>query len=257
MASRKTAPMIEGLESRSYLSANVVPSFAGTIPTSELTNAKTKDVLKVDLSNTGTTAQKGSLTLSIFLTPDATGATGLTAAHQVISKTINIGIKAGKSKVVPVKLGAIPNLGAGQYFFDAQVVDAGVTTNAVTSSATTVAQGFTSLTGAIPAVVAKAKVGKTIPFVFTVTNNGNIPATGTLEVELEVSIATNGTNPTLVSDKMKKIDIKKGQTKRFILPGKLPATVAAGTYYSEVVIDPKSVFGSPVTVVSTSNFPVS
>jgi CARDB len=241
---------IEQLESRTYY--DLVPLVA-VVPTSLTATVKTKDTITVDLTNTGATTIKGPYTLELFASPDGS----LSDATPIITLNNNLApLPAGKTRIVRVPLGAFPSVPTNNYTILAQVTGA-LTSNtdnlAASSTQVSVAAPFIDLSDAFtytgPAAV---KPGQSIVDIITVTNNGNVPAKGPLEIDLSQSTNSDGSDAIQFTTQTVSLNVAPGKTQSFHFPFTIPVTIPPGTYYGVATIDPSNTFNDTDTTNNTT-----
>ena len=224
---------------------NLVTKLLSTLPTSIL--AGLKGSVKLSITESGTTAATGSVTVEIQFATDAAG----NNASTPVNTGLHVALKQGQTKPYKINFTYPTGLAAGAYYLVATVVNgAGVpadldaTDNAAASdAAVTIAPAFITLSGSglsSTSVVA----GKTATFTLTITNNGNVKANGKSEVDFYVSTDTTATDGTELGVAPLGVSLAAGKSKVYRLKVAVPATVTAGTFNLLGVIDPNNSLGS-------------
>lgn len=215
-------------------------TLTGKLPASIVAGTKIRINETLTLTNTGTTAIKGLVSGVLFLTSGTTSDSGsitLTGSH---ARKINL--KPGKKVNIPVKLSSLPfSTPAGTYHLFMQVTDPnGHLSNGVTTATMSVAPAQIDLAGAFVKVPATATAGKKTSTTVQITNNGNVPAVGSLPVFVYASPTPSiGATPDLVASAPRKINIKPGKSVRITLNN---LNLPAGSDYLVANIDPNNFF---------------
>jgi hypothetical protein len=143
----------------------------------------------------------------------------------------------------------------------AQITSSGGTSAAAASAGTvTVAPPFVML--AAPAIVPpkSVKPGKKTSAVVTITNSGNIPATGLLEVVLTARPpGTSGSADIPIQTVSEKIKIAPNKSGKVGVTFLVPNTLPVGTYSLVAQIDPNNAFNEssvPDPIISLLTFTV-
>jgi hypothetical protein len=221
----------------------LTPSLASLkLPASLASGTPIRLTVPVTITNRGTIPSGGSTAVTLYLSTSGTP----TGATEVASITTVLRIKVNRAKTVKVKLAGLPaSLAAGSYFVVAQVTDVGGNAAVAASSSTvSVAPAFVDLSGALAPVPAVLKPGKKISATVTVTNNGNITAAGSLQVEfLARPVGTTGSADVPLATPAVRIKLASGASKRLRFGIVLPSSLIAGASYTLVaVIDPANLF---------------
>ena len=136
---------------------------------------------------------------------------------------------------VPTIPASTPN---GTYHLVAQLTDpSGITSDATSTSTIIVAPAQNDLSGTFSKQPVPGKNGKTA-LTFTVSQEGNIPAEGTLALNVDSSPDGQLADATVITTPSKKINIKPGKSTRITVTITLPA----GTYFVIVQLDPADAF---------------
>jgi Tol biopolymer transport system component len=198
---------------------------------------------KVLLQNTGTQAivTKSKITVGLYLSTDSL----LDASDtQVATKTLKFNAKPNaRPKNVAFKF-LWPRPGGTNTGF--QLLAAADTTNVVperseqnnvVASPVTVADPFVDLGGSLGAVPTSLVAGQRVTLPFTIQNNGNIPAKGTISLKLLASADDELGGDTEIVTLIKKINLRPGKPRLLPLSFVVPSTIATGSYNLLVQID--------------------
>ena len=119
---------------------------------------------------------------------------------------------------------------------------------------------FVSLSGAVASLVAKVKPGKFESAVISVTNAGNVPATGSLQVVLSARPAGSaGSADVALATATAHVHILPGKSSRVHLRFLVPPTLPAASYALVAQLDPANSFNQsalPPVIVSSQLFTV-
>jgi len=185
----------------------------------------------------------GSSTTSLFLDASPTIDTNAIALPATLVK--NLKLKMGKTSALRIGLKSLPaTVPPGTYYLVAQVQANGATTDAVSPTTVQVEAPQVVLAGTFRQTPAAATAGKKFSAAIVVTNTGNVPAAGPLDVV--ISASTDGTLADAagqVASFTKKVNIKPGKSTTLRISGLTPLT--AGAYFLIAQVDPNNVFGSP------------
>lgn len=223
----------------------LAPSLLSPVPTATLVSGQKVKTIRqaVRLTNSGSSTLSGAVSVSLTLSTSASG-TSNDVAVGMISR--NVKLKMGKSVTLPVLIKSIPANLQGAYYLRATVTDPSLKVNAVASAATVnIRPPVIDLTGAFIALATSAKSGKKLPMTFSVTNLGNVPATGPLTVDVSLSDTTLIDSTTVTFDDLTRphVNIKPGGVLRIHLSAAIPANTPANAYVI-VQIDPTHVYGN-------------
>jgi Bacterial Ig-like domain (group 3) len=219
------------------------------LPTAIVSGSATHAVATVRLTNHGNVSSIGPVTIAF-----SASATQNVPGTPIISVTKNFSIKPNASAMVTVPLKAIPALATGNYFIVLQTTDPDHNT-AVVSSATSVtaAAPFVSLSSSIssvkPTSVARKK---SVSFVVTITNNGNINASGPTTFDLGIS-SDGQTIASQLIDLTRTVALAPGVTKAVVLTFKIPSTATSGSFFPAVSISQN---GNTASAIGLSEFAI-
>ncbi len=224
-------------------SITLLPSLGGLkLPASLATGTALKLSVPVTVTNRGTVASGGASTITLY----ASTTQGLSGATEIAGVHAGLRVKVNKAKTVKIKVPGLPtSLVAGAYYLVARVTDMnGNSEIAVSNSTVAVAPGFIDFSGSLQPVPAALKLGKKASAAVIVTNNGNITAAGTLEVQFFARPAgTTDSGDILLAMPATRIKLASAASKRLKFSYVLPAMLTAGTDYTLVaVLDPNNLF---------------
>ncbi|HEY2586148.1 MAG TPA: FG-GAP-like repeat-containing protein [Tepidisphaeraceae bacterium] len=219
------------------------PTVSGRLPTATLVSGRKGPAVtqSVRLTNSGTTAMTGPISISLLLSDSQAG-----SASDPVLTTIKrrINLKPGKSAAFPVTARAVPAAAtAGTKFVVAVVTDPGSMTGVGASSNTIQVQlPVVDLSGAFVKVPTSAKAGGRATVTISVTQNGNVPVNASLPIQLLTSTSADGSNPTNLVTLTRHVATPAGKTIRLSLQVTLPS--AAGTAaFLVAVLDPTNTLG--------------
>jgi virginiamycin B lyase len=172
-------------------------------------------------------------------------------------------LKTGRAAAVPMIVTQLPaSFPPGSYYIVAQVTAPDGTTSAAASAGTvTVAAPFISLAGSVASLSSSVKLGRNGFAVIAVTNDGNIPAAGRLQVALwaRPAGATDSSGDVVLTTPVAAVRIPPGRSGRVRLRFPVPATLPAGSYSLVAQLDPNNAFAEsalPEPIVSAQTFAV-
>lgn len=219
--------------------ATVTPTISATLPAAVVGGAKAKGAkVSVTIANTGDADLNAPVTIGLFASSDTTFDEVDTVVGVPVTKTL--AIKQGAQKVVKFKVTSFPSVADGDYFLIAKTTSAGLADGTSASAATVnIAAPFVDVTGAFaPTTKTSLKRGKKGLTPVTVTNLGNIDATGTIDVALTL-VASPGSElaDVPVAVKPVKLKLKPGASKAAKLSFVVPADTAIGSYTLQATVD--------------------
>ena len=218
-----------------------------TVPTAVVTGAATKGVVTLSLTNTtgAATTRAGTTTVRLYavnaanvLTPTSGTLLGTALRRGSISATRPTKVAVRVNTVLPTDT------------YTLVAVSTDSTGRAVTQSAgpaLTVSAGFVSLATTVGTVTpAFARAGGAVTIVATVTNNGNVAATGV--AGLTVTAAVSGSSPVTLTATARKVTIRPGgKSVTLRIRAKVPAGTATGSYVPTVTVKQGSVTAPAAT----------
>jgi hypothetical protein len=224
-------------------SGSTGPDFAcsveGSLPTAVVGGAKGRQSVRI--TNRGAAAAAGTITVSLYASADAV----LDPTDQLTASTSkSMKLKPGASKQVRMKFD-YPALDDGAYrllaFADASDVipESDEANNvAATASAVQIARPFVDLSGVF-ADAPVLRAGKGITASLSLHNAGNMPARGSMSVQLLASTdATLDDGDVFVGRVPVRVSLKPGATKKVRL--RFPSPLLAGgqyTYFARIDAD--------------------
>lgn len=219
--------------------AALTPTLSGHLPTSVIAGQRTPIHQLVTIQNTGGSTYTGSTTVQLYLSTGTSIDGSAIAVPPQVTRTLNI--PASRKGLVAVNLTGVPaTVAAGTYNVLAQVVDSsGNATVAVASSTLSVVEPQIDLAVSIPRFNASAKSGRHFVETIKVTNNGNIPAKGPLDIEVETSPDGGTTGATVLTTITRNINLG---AKRSVIEPLLLTAPAAGSDFLIFVVDPNNTF---------------
>jgi uncharacterized delta-60 repeat protein len=238
---------------------DLAATLVAKLPTAALEGAKGS--LTVKITESGTNAASGTVTIQLFASPDGFVDAGLTPFASFPERIINL--RQNQSRTFPLRY-ALP-ASAGTFFVVANVdtgslAELNANNNAAASStAVQVASPFVDLAGSGLTSVGTPAAGKFTTISFTVTNNGNILAHS---VPVQVLASPDGTvvigsplaQPTLL------LNLPPGVSRKYHMTFRVPTTLAANTYVLVAVLDPGNTLSDPTqadnVIVGTTQFTV-
>jgi len=177
--------MVEPLESRKLLSADLMAAFAA-LPA--MLPAAGADQVTIELANNGSSTARGPVTVNLFASPDSSFGPNATLLSSIVEP---VHITAGKSLSLPLKFLSPATLPDGSYFLAATVSGAGVASSTIVSGGpVTIIQPFVDLTSQIIKLPGSAvETGWRLSrMIVQVTNQGNVTASGKVAIEVFISV---------------------------------------------------------------------
>ncbi|HET6246567.1 MAG TPA: right-handed parallel beta-helix repeat-containing protein [Tepidisphaeraceae bacterium] len=224
----------------------------GSLPPAVVAGAKLSARLPVLVTNRGN-AIKGKVMVDIY----ADEGTSLDGNQVLVASSAQtIQLKASKSRDFNFNIKSLPStLQDGSYHLLAEVVDpSGLTNVTATAQTVNIAAAFIQPTVSVGAVVPSSITsGKSGSLLVTVTNNGNVPASG---VNITLSPSTDAATPLagVILDNIKSgVSLPPGKSRTFRLHFKLKSGLSAGSYFPYVAV---SLHNVNATAVGTTQFDV-
>jgi hypothetical protein len=235
-------------------SVSWAPTFGNVRLASDVVaGAKLNARVPIIITNQGSTFA-GETTINLY----ANSATSLDTNQTLIASiTKQVSIKSGKSRSFSFNIKALPaTLADGSYHLLAEVIDPSRASSVIATTQTVqVAAAFIQpavLVGpVIPASIAPGKFGA---IRVTVTNHGNVPASG---VEITLSPSADGVTPlagVILERERSRAKIQPNRSMKFRLRFKASSALATGSYFPYVAI---SLGGVPATAAGTATFTAS
>jgi hypothetical protein len=181
----RASPIVEPLESRKLLSANLTPSFAA-LPA--MLPAAGSDQVTIQFANSGSSVAREPVTIDLYASSDGSLGPDATLLTSIVKP---IGVKAGKSVLLPLQFLSPATLPDGSYFLAATVSGPGMASSTIVSSGpVTIVPPFVDLTSQIVQLPGSAvETGRRLSrMTVDVTNQGNVTASGKVAIEVFISI---------------------------------------------------------------------
>jgi uncharacterized repeat protein (TIGR03803 family) len=239
-------------------------ALTGALPTTSLI-AGQKASLTQKLTFTDTAAITENVSVELFLSSGTTVDASSVALPPAVPKRINL--KAGKSMPISLKVTSIPTGTAnGTYHVVAQATNAtGTAIDAASAGTVTVAPAQIDLSGAFVKATRTVKNGKSLSVTFTLTNAGDVPAVGSLPIQIDLSTADTDDQDLNLAQIGHPINVKPGKRVTVTVKDDVLA-VPNGTYFVFVQLDPDNTFNdvntanndfaSPAAVVTVTGLPL-
>ena len=215
-----------------------------TLPSAAVSGSKLKNSATLKLYNGSTVTANGRNAISLYAT--TTGAIDA-ASTLLASVNKNVNLAPGKSAVVSIRAKPVV-LPAGNYSILARVTDAagGVSTSAA-GGTVTVAPANVALSAAVTSATVAG--GRTVVVGVSVSNGGNVDATGVATINLGLS-TDRSTVAIAAAPVRKPLRVKAADgTKVLRLKVAVPRGTSAGVYYPLVTV---ALAGQTVTAVAAS-----
>ena len=229
---------------------SVAPTIAkSTLPATIIASAKAKTAnVTVSITNTGTTTDAS--TTQLYASTDGS----VDSSSVLVGKpTKKLTLKAGKTGKATIALPKL-SLTAGSYTIFAKTTDTAGAISVATGPSLQVSAPVISLSASVGAVSPTTVVaGKTIGFMLTLTNAGNVDSIGPATIAIGLSV--DGTTAAVVLKPQKKsLKVKAGGLAIALkLHIAIPKSQAAGTYFPVVTFTQGT---STFTAVGTTSFAV-
>lgn len=203
------------------------------LPTSVVgtTTLKLKDSATLTSSG-GTTS--GAVSESIVLSPTTNASDSV---FTLATGHASVKLASGKSKALPLKFAkSIPStVAAGTYNEIIVTTDPSGNTQSSVAGQLTVAAPVVDLSGAFTKTPTSATAGKKVPVSFTITNSSaaNVPAVGTIQIDVDSSPDGLLSDATVLDTITKKVNLKPGKSMKVTA-----SVVLSTTSFVVVNIDP-------------------
>lgn len=193
----------------------------------------------VHVTNSESNTISGEIAIKLELSSDATGAT---AGPTVASITRKIRLRAGKSASFPLIVRSLPAGTTGSLFLVAEVTDpSGNTAAGASASAINVETPTVDITGAFVHVPATAKAGHNVTVSLAISEDGNVPVSAALPVELFASAdGVLDTNSIDLGTLSRHVSIQPGRKTLLLLREMLPASLPPNSYMLFATLDPNN-----------------
>jgi hypothetical protein len=187
--------------------------------------AKVKATASVTVSVPKSQTVAGPDTVTLYVAP----AQSFTGAMQV-GLPVNLKLKAGHSKTLRIRLNAFPSVPDGTYYLLAAVKDPDGSVTGVAGSSLKIAAPFvTTAVTAVQPLPATAAPGKRAGLALTLTDTGNVPASGTPTLTILGNLP-GGAAQTLAALPLRGVKLKPGVPHSYRVKFTLPVGLPAGTY---------------------------
>jgi uncharacterized repeat protein (TIGR03803 family) len=240
-----------GSTGTSPLSPTVAKS---SLPPSVIAGGTAHGVAVVDLTNTGSTAESGKVTVDIYASND-----GVIDDSSVLIGSISrkLNVKDGKTAKVTVPIKSLPASLDGNYSLLAKVIDsAGDAATSTTGPQLTAAAPFIAFSDTListnlgPSDVSGQKTHSFVKL--KITNNGNIVSAGESSIAILASPDTSAADGTLIRSMTKAVKLKPGASRVVKVPLLSLPAVADGNYFLVAqVTDPNA---DVTTAASTGTY---
>lgn len=220
------------------------PTLLGALPTAPLVAAQRAKPLhqSIRITNSTTARVTGTAHINVVLASDPTGAGGVTVATLARRLRLN----PGKSLSIPIVLKAIPTNSIGTFYLVARVTDPnGATGTGASAGTVTITPASADLSGAFLKVPNTVQSGRRGVIGLTVSNAGNITATGILSVHLFASAdGSIGPNSIDLGTFTPRISIPPGR-KMVVRLTETLASAPPGAYFLVASLDEAGTFPDP------------
>jgi hypothetical protein len=252
-------PAIESLESRAYFAGgapDLVVSLPGSITPTAISGGKFNGKIAVNVANDGLGKTSGPYTFTLFASTDTTLSSDDSQIYTV-SRSLNVAVE--KNKTFIFRVATLPVNLDGSYYVLAQVSGGQGSAVGASGGAIAITPAHIDLSDAVLGAPPTGHLGQKIPVSISVSNFGNIAATGTLDVLFELSSTSDGANPFQAANVSTHINIKPSTTKKLHLRVLVPLGASSGNQYIIATVDPSDVFNDTnlANNVAISTAPVS
>lgn len=219
------------------------PTVSGRLPVTPLIAGRKIGPItqSVRLTNSGSTTMAGPMTLELLLSSSPAG-NGSDPVLATINRRINL--RPGRSVTFALTARSIPaGASSGAKFIVAVVDDPnGVTGVGASANTVDVEQPVIDLGGAFVRVPASARAGRRAVVTISVSQDGNVPVTAPLTVQLLASPNADGSGATDLGTVTRRVTVPAGRTIRLSLPVTLPQTPGTPVFLV-AVLDPANTLG--------------
>ena len=205
-----------------------------TLGAQDVSGQRSRATVRLEVTNQGNIAATGSSTIALYVSPDATPADGTL----IRSLRQPLALRPGADRILTIPLQSLPAVADGSYFLVVQITDPqGNLTSAAATAQYTLAAPFISL---IPQSLAFNNAGAVT---FSVTNNGNVPSTGSSTVTLLVSATARQSDAQSITTQKLAIVLPPAARRTFtvhVSKTQLASIKAATSFYLQLT-DPNGV----------------
>jgi hypothetical protein len=204
--------------------AALTPTTSGKLPALVITGQKTAVSQTVTLTNTGGTAYSGPATAQLFLDTGTSIDANAIALPAKVTKTLRLTPHAHVT--LRLALASLPaSTPDGTYHLLAKATDKSGNTAAAASVGTiTVAAPEVKLSVTLSKFATTAKGGKKFTETLSIANSGNVPASGTVPIEVFASPDGLQSDATQLPTPPKKLNVKNGKSETVSLSLTAPAS---------------------------------
>jgi len=215
--------------------AALTPTIAGKLPSSVIAGQKAAVSETITITDSGA-AYDASQTTQLFLSTGTTIDGNSVALPAKLTKTEKL--KVGARTSFKLSLKSLPaSVPDGTYHVLAQVTDhQGNTTVAASLGTITVAPREINLALTLPKFAAAERGGKKFTETLGISNSGNVPATGTVPIEVFASPDGLLSDATQLPTPPKKLNVKNGKSENVSLS--LTAPASGTSDFLIFVVDP-------------------
>lgn len=233
--------IVEALEKRQLLSADLTAAFAGALPANF--SLQKPNHIKILVTNAGDATATGPVNVALYASSDPTLDSSDTLLTPAITRTVRIG--ANKHFTQAFKFTTPTGLPDGGYYLladmtpDSSIGDANSSNNVAASSTPVLYHApYVDLNGVLvqasPGSVAiggKRKVP--VQAIVQVNNTGNIKASGPFVIDLYAAThpTVNATDTLLLQKSFSRLTLSPGKSHVYRLKDVPTATVPSGTFY--------------------------
>ncbi len=236
--------MIERLEDRRMLSADLSATFPGRLPAALPVDGTS--VINVHLTNHGSSIAQGTAQVELFASTDAMLDAG---DFPVVTKPIHVRLRPRGAENVRLSFATPTSLADGEYYLLAELQGStavvGSPAVAASSAPVSIQSPFSDLSlqfaslPTLPIEIDGASAGRRVATVF-VTNTGNIPIRGKVDASLYLSTdnVLDSTDSLLATAKNRPIALKPGRHAVTGFRIAVPPGTAVGGYFLIAEITP-------------------
>jgi uncharacterized delta-60 repeat protein len=233
-----------------FTTGTLASTVAASLPKAAVGGAKVKQSVVVTVSNPTTTALSGPVTVTLYVSPYQSS---LTDATQLSVTTKSLKLKPRQRAALKLTLSSFPDVPNGTYYLVASVKAADGTVTDVAGPSLSIAAPFVkAVVSDVKPVPASAAPGKPAGLELTLTNGGNIAASGTALLTISATAMASGALPTVVGTAPFKVKLKPGARRVYKVKFTPPASLAAGGYNVTASLN-VSALGDPNATDGVSN----
>ncbi len=188
------------------------------------------------LKNAGNQLATGAVTITLYASLDNNVESGDAVLATMAGKSLKL--KAHASQALKMKFALPTSLSSGNYYVVAKVnapasaTGAALTANTAASRPVAIQSPFVNLTAPALATPAGMHPGSSATVSVTLTNAGNVTASGTVSVELFAAAgATPAAGDASLGKQTLKLKLKPNASQKYVLKIAVPQTLSPGTYF--------------------------